>query len=65
MLAFKEYIKKGEIKKDLSKDFFISYFTKVKQELDNNNKKLTSNDFKSGKAGHKELSEYFINVLND
>ena len=57
------YYKEGIEQNNLSKDFFIKYMKIAKKNLENESKKLTSENFGSGEKEQKKLVEYFIEVL--
>lgn len=56
-------IERGIEYKYLTKDFFNSYFSKVKEILNKKEKSLTSKDFGSGEAAQNSLVEYILEPL--
>lgn len=57
-------IRKGIEYKSLTKDFFNSYFLKVKDYLHKEGKSLTSQDFGSGEAAQNALADYILKPLS-
>lgn len=64
MKAFRKYYFVGLEKKTLAKDFFYEKFILVKEKLDNEGVKLTSEFFASGEKEQKKLAKYFESVLD-
>ncbi len=58
--SFNELYKIGDIKNDLSEEFFIECFQKFKNNLEQKNKKLTSDDFPSNEQTQSKLSKLII-----
>lgn len=57
-------IEKGIKFRNLTQDFFYSYFIKVKESLDNDGKSLTSQDFGSGEAAQNALADCILKPLS-
>ena len=59
--ALKVLIPQGETNGDLSKQYFLKVFNKLKDTLKLNNEELTSEYFPSGAVGETKLSNYLTN----
>lgn len=59
--SFNELYKIGDIKNDLSEEFFIKCFQNFKNKLEQENKKLTSEYFPSNEQTQSKLSKLIIN----
>lgn len=57
-------IRKGIESRYLTEDFFNSYFVKVKENLSNKGKSLTSQDFGSGETAQNDLADCILEPLS-
>lgn len=62
--SFNELYRIGDEKNDLSEEFFIECFQNLKNRLEKDNKKLTSNDFPSNEQTQSKLSKLIISSQN-
>ncbi len=63
MKALKDIYLDGFSRKTLSKEYFISVFSKVKDKLIQEKKLLTSDFFSSGEKGQSDFAKFCISVL--
>lgn len=61
--ALKALVPRGEKNGDLSKEWFISIFEKLKERLNKENLTLTSKFFTSGAVGEKKLADLIVEIL--